>query len=323
MIEEKLKNYALKNSSKHKIKKIKAGLVGCGSMGQEIAILISKSGIDVTFIEVSEEKITDSINGIEKMIDKIINRWGMTTSDKRAIMSRIKGSTDFADLSKSSIVIEAINTKKWVPNQPTRKEVFKKIEAVVSEDCVIASNASTVVIGDLSVVLKHPERAIGVHFISPTLKTHILEMNRCRNTSEETTKFTKKFAATIGKEVVEVLGSPGNISTRIIVPMINEACELLMEGVAEVAEIDKTMRRGYGMQIGPFALADRIGLDKLIKWMEGLYNEYGDVKYKTSPLIKRMVRAGMLGVKVNEGFYMYKEHSIRYSKPGSVLTLGH
>lgn len=323
MIEEKLKNYALKNSSKHKIKKIKAGLVGCGSMGQEIAILISKSGIDVTFIEVSEEKITDSINGIEKMIDKIINRWGMTTSDKRAIMSRIKGSTDFADLSKSSIVIEAINTKKWVPNQPTRKEVFKKVEAVVSEDCVIASNASTVVIGDLSVVLKHPERAIGVHFISPTLKTHIIEMNRCRNTSEETTKFTKKFAATIGKEVVEVLGSPGNISTRIIVPMINEACELLMEGVAEVAEIDKTMRRGYGMQIGPFALADRIGLDKLIKWMEGLYNEYGDVKYKTSPLIKRMVRAGMLGVKVNEGFYMYKEHSIRYSKPGSVLTLGH
>ena len=323
MIEENLKNYALKNNSKHKIKKLKVGLVGCGSMGQEIAILVSKAGIDVTFIEVSPEKIDDSISAIGNMIDKIINRWGMTTGDKRAILSRIKGSVDFNDLSDSSIVIEAINTKKWIPNQPTRKEVFKKIEANVSRNCIIASNASTIVIGDLSVVLKHPERAIGVHFISPTLKTHIIEMNRCRNTSETTTKFTRKFAATIGKEVVEVLGSPGNISTRIIVPMINEACELLMEGVAEVADIDRTMRRGYGMQIGPFALADRIGLDKLIKWMEGLYNEYGDVKYKTSPLIKRMVRAGMLGKKVNEGFYLYKENGNRYAKSGSVLTLGH
>ena len=323
MIEEKLINYTLKNSSKHKIKKIKVGLVGCGSMGQEIAILVSKAGIDVTFIEVSEEKIKSSIEVIGTMIDKIINRWGMTSGDKRAIMSRIKGSVDFKDIAKSSIVIEAINTKKWIPNQPTRREVFKKIEAHVSKDCIIASNASTIVIGDLSVVLERPERAIGVHFISPTLKTHIIEMNRCRNTSEATTKFTKKFAATIGKEVVEVLGSPGNISTRIIVPMINEACELLMEGVAEVVDIDRTMRRGYGMQIGPFALADRIGLDKLVKWMEGLYNEYGDVKYKTSPLIKRMVRAGMLGKKVNEGFYLYKENGLRYTKPGSVLTLGH
>jgi len=323
MIEEKLKNYALKNSSKHKIKKIKMGLVGCGTMGQEIAILVAKAGIDVTFIEISEDKINHSIKSIGKTIDKIIDPWGMTTGDKRAIMSRIKGSTDFNSLADSSIVIESINTKKWIPNQPTRKEVFKKIEAAVSKDCIIASNASTVVIGDLSVVLKRPERAIGVHFISPTLKTHIIEMNRCRNTSEETTKFTRKFAATIGKEVVEVLGSPGNISTRIIVPMINEACELLMEGVAEVADIDRTMKRGYGMQTGPFALADRIGLDKLIKWMEGLYNEYGDVKYKTSPLIKRMVRAGMLGKKVNDGLYMYKENGMRYTKTGSVLTLGH
>ncbi len=323
MIEESLKRYALKNDSKHKIKKIKAGLVGCGTMGQEIAILIAKAGIEVTFIEVSEEKIKSGLESIGEIIDKIIDRWGMTTGDKRAILSRIKGTTDYRDLADSSIVIEAINTKKWIPNQPTRKEVFKKIEKHVGKECIIASNASTVVIGDLSVVLEHPERAIGVHFISPTMKTHIIEMNRCRNTSEHTVKFTKKFAATIGKEVIEILGSPGNISTRIIVPMINEACELLMEGVAETWDIDKTMMRGYGMQIGPFALADRIGLDKLIKWMEGLYNEYGDVKYKTSPLIKRMVRAGMLGKKAGEGFYMYDEEGNRLQKTGSVLTLGH
>lgn len=323
MIEEQLKNYALGKSSKHTIKKIKAGLVGCGSMGQEIAILIAKAGIEVSFVEISEEKISQSIEAIGATIDGIIERWGLTSGDKRAILSRIQGSTEFSILSDCSIVIEAINTKKWVPNQPVRKEVFKKIEEVVSQECVIASNASTVVISDLSIVLEHPERAIGVHFIAPTLKTEILEVNRCRNTSKATHNFTKKFAATIGKDVVDIMGSPGNISTRIIVAMINEACTLLMEGVAEVADIDTTMTRGYNMQSGPFALADRIGLDKLVKWMEGLYNEYGDVKYKTSPLIKRMVRAGMLGEKTGEGFYMYRPDGTRYSKPGSVRTLGH
>lgn len=323
MIEEQLKNYALGKNTKHKIKKIKAGLVGCGSMGQEIAILIAKAGIEVSFIEISEEKIKSSIEEIATTIDSIIERWGMTSGDKRAILSRIKGSTDYKILSDCSIVIESINTKKWIPNQPIRKEVFKLIEQNVSRECIIASNASTVVISDLSVVLEHPDRAIGVHFIAPTLKTEILEVNRCRNTSKSTIDFTRKFVATIGKDVVDIMGSPGNISTRIIVAMINEACTLLMEGVAEVADIDTTMMRGYNMQLGPFALADRIGLDKLVKWMEGLYNEYGDVKYKTSPIIKRMVRAGMLGQKVGEGFYMYRPDGRRYSKPGSIRTLGH
>ena len=323
MIEEKLKNYALSNTSKHKIKKIKTGLVGCGSMGQEIAILVAKAGIEVSFVEVSQERIDYCIKSIEQTIDNIIARWGMTGGDKRAILSRIVGSTDFNILNDCSLVIEAINTKKWIPNQPMRKEVFRQIEQHVADDCIIASNASTVVISDLSVVLDKPDRAIGVHFIAPTLKTSIIEINKCRNTSQATIDFTKKFAATIGKEVIEIMGSPGNISTRIIVAMINEACTLLMEGVAEVADIDTTMRKGYGLQFGPFALADRIGLDKLVKWMEGLYNEYGDVKYKTSPIIKRMVRAGMLGQKAGEGFYFYDENGKRTTKRGPVRTLGH
>lgn len=322
MNEEKLKDYALKKVSKNQIKKIKAGLVGCGTMGQEIAILISKAGFELTFVEISQEKIDEALAGISDTIDQIINRWGMTSGDKRAILSRIKGTTDFKELADCSIVIEAINTKKWVPNQPVRKEVFKQIEAVVADDCIIASNASTVVISDLAVVLEKPSRAIGLHFISPTLNTKIIEVNRCRNTAKETLNFVHKFANSIDKDVISVLGSPGNISTRLMVPMINEACELLMEGVSTVDQIDLTMQLGYGMQLGPFAMADIIGLDKLTKWMEGLYAEYGDVRYKTSPLIKRMVRAGMLGKKIGEGFYYYGADGKRQNKPGSVLTLG-
>jgi 3-hydroxybutyryl-CoA dehydrogenase len=318
---ELLEDYALNKSLKSKTANIKAGLVGCGSMGQEIAILISKSGIDLTFIEVSEEKVEQAFAAIGEQIDHIISHWGMTSGDKRAILSRIKGSVNFEDLADCSLVIEAINTTKWIPNQPTRKEVFKKIEEVVSDDCIMISNASTIVISDLAVVLNKPYRAVGVHFISPTLDTKIIEINRCRNTSNDSIEFVNRFVRMLGKETINIYGSPGNISTRIIVPMINEACGLLMEGVSTVAQIDKTMMDGYGMQRGPFTMADHIGLDKLTKWMEGLYNEYGDKRYKSSPIIRRMVRAGILGIKTGEGFYFYKNGK-QYEKKGSISHLG-
>jgi 3-hydroxybutyryl-CoA dehydrogenase len=322
MQEERLEDYALNRSAKKQSGGIKAGLVGCGSMGQEIAILISKSGIDVTFVEVSEKRIANAIMKMEEQIEIAISHWGMTYSDKRAIMSRIKGTTNYEDLADCNIVIEAINTAKWVPNQPTRRKVFREIEKVVSKDCVIVSNASTIVIADLATELKYPCRSIGMHFISPVLTTKIIEVNRCINTSESTVRFIQRFVRMIGKEIIKIYGSPGNISTRLIAPMINEACELLMEGVSTVEDIDKTMKIGYGMLRGPFTMADRIGLDKLTKWMEGLYNEYGDPRYKTSPLIRRMVRAGMLGMKSGEGFYMY-ENGKKQPKSGSVFNLGH
>ena len=318
---ELLEDYALNKSMQSKTGNIKAGLVGCGSMGQEIAILISKSGIDITFIEITEEKVQEALTHIGDQLNDIISHWGMTSGDKRAILSRIKGSTDFTDLADCNVVIEAINTKKWIPNQPTRKAVFKQIEEVVTDECIIISNASTIVISDLSIVLKHPCRAIGVHFISPVLETKIIEINRCKNTADETLLFVKRFVKMLDKKTINIYGSPGNISTRLIVPMINEACGLLMEGVSTVSQIDKTMRLGYGMQHGPFTLADRIGLDKLTKWMEGLYNEYGDSKYKSSPLIRRMVRAGMIGKKSGEGFYLY-ENGVQVEKKGSIFSLG-
>ncbi len=321
-MKERLEDYAFNKSKETKSGSIKAGIVGCGSMGQELVILISKSGIDVVFVEISQEKVDSAFKNIGEQIDDIISHWGMTDGDKRAILSRVKGTTDFADLADCSVVIESINTKKWVPNQPTRKEVFKKMEQAVSDDCLLISNASTIVISDLATELERPCRAIGVHFIAPAITTKVIEVNKCRNTSDESMLNLKRFIRAIGKETINVNGSPGNISTRLIVPMINEACGLLMEGVSTVAEIDKTMQMGYGMQRGPFAMADRIGLDKLTKWMEGLYNEYGDIKYKTSPIIRRMVRAGLLGKKVNEGFYSYTEDGVKQEKYGNIFNLG-
>ncbi|OYT11143.1 MAG: 3-hydroxybutyryl-CoA dehydrogenase [Bacteroidetes bacterium 4572_112] len=320
-MKEKLEDYALNKSMKSNSDTIKVGIVGCGTMGQELTILVSKSGIDVVFIEVSEEHVKHSFEQIGMQIDDIISHWGMTAGDKRAILSRIVGSTDYKKLSDCTIVIEAINTKKWVPNQPTRKEVFRNIEKVVAPDALLVSNASTIVISDLASELKRPCRAVGVHFIAPAITTRVIEVNKCHNTNKESSEALHRFIRAIGKETININGTPGNISTRLIVPMINEACELLMEGVSTVAEIDKTMQMGYGMQRGPFTMADRIGLDKLTKWMEGLYNEYGDPKYKTSPIIKRMVRMGMLGSKSNNGFYQYVNGK-KLEKNGSIFDLG-
>lgn len=184
---------------------------------------------------------------------------------------------------------------------------FQEDRKNVSEKTVIASNAATIVISELAQVLEHPERAVGIHFLNPAQTVKIIEVEKSLRTSEEAFNQVMKFARSINKKVILVNESPGNISTRTIIPLINEACEIYMEGVASIEDIDETMRAGYGMQLGPFELADKIGLDKLAVWMENLYTEFGERKYKPSPLIKKLVRANNLGRSTGEGFYRYSE----------------
>jgi 3-hydroxybutyryl-CoA dehydrogenase len=187
-----------------------------------------------------------------------------------------------------------------------RKSVFQQIEKEVGQETLITSNLSTLMISDLAAVLKKPDRAIGIHFIEPIDKTQIVEVVRGQASSELAYETASRFCNMINKKVIHVNESPGNISTRMIIPMINEACELLMEGVASIQDIDETMREAAGNNSGPFELADRIGLDKILKYMDNLYAEYGEKKYKASPIIKRLVRANYLGRHVGKGFYDYQ-----------------
>ncbi|MBI9034928.1 MAG: 3-hydroxyacyl-CoA dehydrogenase family protein [Bacteroidales bacterium] len=284
----------------------KVGVVGCGSMGQEIVRTISQQGIDVQFIDISEERVAEVIEKLNEQLDEKIARWGLTEGEKKAIMSRIKGSADYSDLKDCDLIIETINTKKRGTSLELRRDVFRKVEEVVSEDCVITSNTSTLVISDLALVLKRPERVVGMHFLTPVDQIKIVEVVRHALTNDATYEFALKFARMIGKDVINVHESPGNISTRMAVPIINEACHILMEGIASVKEIDQTMKIGHGHQFGPFEMADRIGLDKVLKWMNNLYLEFGEQKYKPSPIIRRLVRANHLGRKTEIGFYRYE-----------------
>ncbi len=154
--------------------------------------------------------------------------------------------------------------------------------------------------------LKNPGRAIGMHFIEPVDKTSIVEVVLGVKSTDEANEIVMRFCKMIGKKSILVNESPGNISTRMMIPIINEACEILMEGVASVQDIDLTMRETFGHNVGPFELADKIGLDKILKFMENLYTEYGDSKYKASPVVKRLVRANYLGRSVGRGFYNYE-----------------
>ena len=282
------------------------GIVGGGSVGQQVILLVAQYGMDVVFIDVSEERIKEIFVDLELKLDSKIRHWGIKPSEKRLILSRIKGSIDYADFKNCDIVIETISSKQRGTMIETRREIFLNVEKYVKSTTVIASNLSTLMISDLAEVLEHKDRAIGVHFIEPIDKTKIVEVMRSLDTSDKTVEVISRFLKMINKKAIVIHESPGNISTRILLPVINEACEVLMEGVASVKEIDDTMKEIMGYNVGPFELADRIGLDKILKFMDNLYAEYGDKKYKASPIIKRLVRANFIGKRVGKGFYNYE-----------------
>ena len=282
------------------------GIIGCGSVGQVITRIIAQYGMDVIFLDLTEERLKEIFAEIELQLDGIIAQWGITSSEKKLIMSRIKGTTDYNNLKNCDLIIETISSRQKGTLLSLRKELFQKVESVVSNKAIISSDLSTLIISDLAVVLKNPERAIGVHFIEPIDKTNIVEVVKGRQTSDETYDKISRFLRMINKKAIHINESPGNISTRILIPLINEACEILMEGVASISDIDETMKETTGYIYGPFEIADKIGLDKILKYMDNLYQEYGDKKYKASPVIKRLVRANYLGLQTKKGFYNYE-----------------
>ncbi len=282
------------------------GIVGCGSVGQEICLLVARSGLDVAFVDVSEERLKEIFASLEASLDDVIRHWGLTTSEKRLVLSRIKGSTAIESLSHCEVVIETISSRRSGTMLEQRKELFKQIEGVVSDDTIISSNLSTLMISDLANILRKPDRAIGLHFLEPVDKTHIVEVVKGAESSDEAFEKVSRFCQLISKKVISIHESPGNISTRMTISIINEACEILMEGVSCVQDIDETVREATGHHVGPFELADKVGLDKVLKYMDNLYAEFGDKKYKASPVIKRLVRAKYLGRVVGKGFYSYE-----------------
>jgi 3-hydroxybutyryl-CoA dehydrogenase len=305
---ESIEGYGLSQKDRPRTLFSKVGIVGCGSVGQNIALMISQKELEVVFIELSEEKVNNAFIKMEEELDNMIEHWGMTPGEKRAILSRIKGYVGYEYLKGCDLVIEAIRSRSREQRVTGRKEVFKNIEKYVAPDAIIASNATTVVITELSSELEHKERCVSLHFLTNVPGAKMIEVVRGLYTSDEVYDKVMKFVKMLGKVAIPVEESPGLISIRMFVALVNEACEILMEGVGTKSDIDTTMRIGFGLPLGPFELADKIGLDKVLRWMDNLYSEFGDKKFKASPVIKRLVRAHQFGRVTGKGFYDYNEN---------------
>ncbi len=275
-------------------------IVGAGTMGQGIAQTVASKGMNAVVIEKNEKTAKRAIKGIHKSIDNEIARWTMTQSEKKSILSRIAVSHNLEDAKIGDIVIESIEE-----NMKSKQDLFKKLGKICTPDTVFISNTSILSITEIASGCENGERVIGMHFMNPVPKIPLVEIIRGLHTSDETYNRAQKLAHALNKTAVEVEEYPGYITTRIIIPMINEAAYILMEGIANEHDIDTAIKLGYNFPFGPLTLADMIGLDELVKMMQSLFAELGELKYRPCPLLKKLVRAGHLGRKSGQGFFKY------------------
>ncbi len=314
---ERVEEYALSKKDRPKSEFSEIGIVGCGTTGQRLAIMIAGRGMDVVFLELSQQKINQALDNIDAALDYKVKRWGITPSEKKAIMSRIRGTLDYSELKNCDLVIEAILSSFKNQSLEIRKDVFRKIEQYVSPRTIIATNSTTIAITELAAVLEHKDRCISMHISTASPDASLVEVVRSMYTTEKTCNEVQKFAILLGKSFVRVAESPGLISVRLFAPMINEACDILMERVSDMENIDFAAKKSMNLFYGPFEMADKIGIDRLVRWLDNMYLEFGDLRYKASPLLRRLNRANMLGRKTGKGFYEYDE---RGKKIGPALT---
>ncbi|MEW5976116.1 MAG: 3-hydroxyacyl-CoA dehydrogenase NAD-binding domain-containing protein [Acidobacteriota bacterium] len=282
----------------------KAGIVGGGTMGRGIAATMAQAGIDVWICERDEASAQAALKFISSDFDREIARWAITESDKRALMKRISVLTDPKKLSKLGLIIEAIPE-----DFDLKVKLFEDLSQLCQPNTIFVTNTSTLSITEMAAHVAHPERFIGAHFLNPVSRVKVVEVVRGLQTSDQTYQEVRQFLVSLGKTPIEVYEYPGYVTTRVILPMINEAMQVVMEGVASAADIDTAMKLGYNMEVGPLALADRMGLDEVMKWMDHLFRELGDLKYRPCPILRKKVRAGHLGVKTGRGFFDYAEEA--------------
>ncbi|MEC0089716.1 3-hydroxyacyl-CoA dehydrogenase family protein [Paenibacillus macquariensis] len=285
----------------------KIGVIGGGTMGQGIAEMLAAKGIEVLLVEKSVEKLNYSYQMIETSLDKQLEKWGITQAEKKLILSRIQKVVHFAELGSCDMVIETISE-----DIEAKKLIFSQLDQVCPNNIILASNTSTLSLTELASTTMYPERVIGMHFIYPVGKVDLVEIIRGLKTSDITFLETKRFVEEIvNKKGIMIYESPGFVSSRLICLLINEALHILQEGVASAEDIDDAMRIGYQFQNGPLEMADRFGLDSVLAALERMFREFGELKYRPSTILKKMVRAGHLGVKTGEGFFKYDKDGDR------------
>ncbi|MDY0093571.1 MAG: 3-hydroxyacyl-CoA dehydrogenase NAD-binding domain-containing protein [Candidatus Vecturithrix sp.] len=275
-------------------------IVGGGRVGSGIAIVAAKAGLKTILTEKTQELAEAAVERITREIDMQIARWGMTESEKKLILGNLDAGDDLSRSRQAQLVMCSIPSL-----LEEQKQIFRQLNSICGSHTIFTSNTSVLSITELAAELDYPENMLGLHFLHPVLKTKLVEIVRGFATSDQTCEIGKAFVKALGKKGIEVFESPGFITTRVMFPLINEAMNTLMEGVASAEDIDIAMQLGYNMQWGPLELADRIGLDRVLVALDHLFREFGEQKFRPCPLIKKLVRAKHFGVKTGIGFFHY------------------
>lgn len=281
------------------IKKI--GVVGAGTMGNGIAHVSALSGYQTVMVDIDQTYLDHGLNTIKTNLDRQLKKGTINSQQVLDTIKRVSLSVSLEVLKDCDILIEAV-----IENSEVKKKLFSELSGMVPDSTILASNTSTISITEIAGVTRNPERVIGMHFMNPVPMMQLVEMVRGLQTSDETIRQVKALAESMGKIPFLVHDSPGFVSNRILMPMINEAIFALQEGVADASSIDSILKLGMSHPMGPLALADFIGLDVCLSIMEVLQKDFGDTKYRPAPLLKRMVAAGYLGKKSKRGFYQYE-----------------
>jgi len=276
------------------------GIVGAGTMGNGIAQVFARAGYNVIMRDVAEEFIERGLRTIDKSLQRDVDKERLNEDEKRAIIGRVKTTTDLGAMSEAFAVIEAVTEDLKV-----KTEVFQSLDKITQPEAILASNTSSISITKLGSATRRPDRVIGMHFMNPVPVMKLVEVIRGMATSDQTYEKIRQLTEKVGKTPLDCQDSPGFVSNRVLMPMINEAIFALYEGVASRESIDGIMKLGMNHPMGPLALADFIGLDVCLAILNVLHDGLGDPKYRPCPLLKRYVDAGWLGRKSGRGFYEY------------------
>ncbi len=276
------------------------GVIGAGTMGNGIAQTAAAAGFNVIICDVSDDAVNKGIANVSKSLDRFVKKETMTEEQKQEVLGRIKTTTALDGLKECSLIVEAATE-----NFDIKKQIFEQIDSVTGPDAILATNTSSISITKIAAVTKRPDKVIGMHFFNPVPLMKLVEVIRGIATSDETYGKVKELSEKLGKVPVECNDSPGFVSNRVLMPMINEAIFALHEGVATRESIDEIMKLGMNHPMGPLTLADFIGLDVCLAILNVMHEGLGDPKYRPCPLLKKYVDAGWLGRKSGRGFFSY------------------